>query len=202
MNPNRKRDGRQAGTHTVISSPSRRRRMRAPGVRALLSIAGALAAGVAMAVLAAGGSYAYLNVTVPTGAGGTVSAGTSSLTLKRGADPATSTLTIPASVYASMLPGDVVSQTLTLANVGDVAQSVSAVATDDGAWETRISPAACAGTLTSAPVSTTAVAFTTLAVGASRSICVQVTLPASAPASAMGTTVGYTLTLSGTQVPS
>lgn len=202
MNPNLTRRGRTASSQTVISSPSRRR-LRAPGIRGLLSIAGALGAGVSIAVLAAGGSYAYLNVTVPTGAaGGTITAGTSSLTLKRGSDAATSTLTIPASAYANMLPGDVVNQPLTLAGPGNVGQIVTAAITDDGPWETRIATGVCTGTLPGAPLTATPVSLTTLAAGATQTICVQVTLPSGAPASAMGTNLTYTLSLSGSQVAS
>lgn len=200
MNPNLTRRGRRASSQTVISSPSRRR-LRAPGIRGLLSIAGALGAGVSIAVLAAGGSYAYLNVTIPSGAsGGTITAGTSSLTLKRGTDAATSTLTIPASTYANMLPGDVVNQPLTLAGPGNVSQVVTAAITDDGPWETRIATGTCTGTLPSAPLTATPVSLTTLAAGATQTICVQVTLPASAPASAMGANLNYTLALSGAEV--
>jgi len=186
MNRTRTHAGREATQQSVVSSPSRRRRVRTPGIRGLLSIAAAIGVGISIAVLAAGGSYAYLNVTVTT--------------LKRGADPATSTLTIPASVYANMLPGDVVSQTLTLANTGDARQAVTALITSDGAWETRIAPAACAGTLMTTALSSTPVSLTTLAAGASQAICVQVVLPVSAPGATMGTSLGYTLTLSGTQV--
>ncbi|MBN9141355.1 MAG: hypothetical protein J0H23_11065 [Micrococcales bacterium] len=201
MNRTRTHAGREATQQSVVSSPSRRRRVRTPGIRGLLSIAAAIGVGISIAVLAAGGSYAYLNVTVTTGAtGSTITAGTSGLTLKRGADPATSTLTIPASVYANMLPGDVVSQTLTLANTGDARQAVTALITSDGAWETRIAPAACAGTLMTTALSSTPVSLTTLAAGASQAICVQVVLPVSAPGATMGTSLGYTLTLSGTQV--
>lgn len=200
MNPNLTRRGREASSQTVVSSPSRRR-LRAPGIRGLLSIAGALGAGVSIAVLAAGGSYAYLNVTVPAGAsGGTITAGTSSLTLKRGSDAATSTLTIPASTYANMLPGDVVNQPLTLAGPGNVSQLVTAAITDDGVWETRVATGACTGTLPGAPLTTTPVSLTTLAAGATQTICVQVTLPATAPSAAMGANLSYTLTLSGAEV--
>ena len=198
MNPNQKREGREAAPPMVVDSPSRRRRMRAPGVRGLLSVAGALAVGISIAVLAAGGSYAYLNVTVPTSASGTISAGSSSLTLKRGADPATSALTLPAA--QKMLPGDVVSHTLTLANPGNVPQSITAVVSDDGAWETRIGLGACAGPLGTTALSAAPVSFMTLAAGASQTVCVQIALPANAPVTAMNTGLGYTVTLDGKQV--
>jgi hypothetical protein len=176
--------------------------MRMPGIRGLLTMAAGLGVGVSMAVLAAGGSYAYLNVTVPTGAGGTITAGTSGLTLKRGADAATSALTIPATDFANMLPGDVVSQQLTLANTGNVAQAVTAVASNDGAWETRIATGTCPETLETAALTAAPISLATLGVAASQTLCLQVTLPITAPAGTMGTGVGFTVTLSGSQVAS
>ncbi|MFT4029787.1 MAG: hypothetical protein QM675_07920 [Protaetiibacter sp.] len=203
MNPNRTRGGHEAASQLGVSSPSRRRMPRVPGIRGVLSITAALGAGVAAAVLAAGGSYAYLNVTVDAGANGaTITAGTSGLTLQRGSDSASSTLTIPASVYADMLPGDVVSQSLVLANTGSAPQSVTATITSDGAWETRIATGACSGTLSTTALTTTPVALTSLATAASQTICLQVLLPTTAPAATAGTSLSYTLTLSGTQVTS
>jgi len=173
-----------------------------PGIRALLTAVVALSVGVGGAVAAAGGSYAYLNSTATYGSGGTVSSGTAALTLQRGSAAATSALTIPASDYANMLPGDIVGQPIVLRNAGDVPLAVTVNATSDGAWETRVAPGACpaTGLLGSAALTPTAVNYATLAAGASSTFCLQVVLPASAPASAMNTSLGYTVTLTGTQV--
>lgn len=203
MNPNQKRAGREASSQTVVTSPSRRRLLRVPGIRGILSIAGALGAGVAIAVLAAGGSYAYLNFTVPTTSGGTLNAGTAGVTLARGTDPATTALTIPASVYQRMLPGDIVNQSLTIANTGTVDLAMVVTATSDGAWETRAQPGACpAGVLPTTAFTTTPVSYGTLPAGTSAAFCLQVVLPAGAPAATENTSISYTVTFDGTQVAS
>ncbi|PZQ91986.1 MAG: hypothetical protein DI534_03340 [Leifsonia xyli] len=207
MNPNRNTRGTHSAPPVVVSS-ARRRRLRAPGIRGVLAAAVALSVGVGAAVVAAGGSYAYLNATASYGSGGTIASGNAALTLTRGTDPATSTLTIPDSVYEKMLPGDIVNQSLTLTNTGTTPLAVTASITSDGAWETRVAPGACptvSGTqlstaaLTSSP---TAYGASSLAAGAASAFCLQVVLPSSAPGGTMNTTLGYTVTFDGTQVAS
>ncbi|MCS0500495.1 hypothetical protein [Protaetiibacter mangrovi] len=205
MNPNRRARGRYRAAPGVVSSSRRRPRLRLrlPGIRTLLGATAALSIGVGGAVVAAGGSYAYLNATVAVGDGGSIASGTAALTLTRGAGAATSALTIPAAVYAGMLPGDIVNQSITLTNAGNTTLLVTASATSDGAWDTRVASGACPATqLGTTALGTTPVSYATLAAAGTSTVCLQVVLPASAPAATMNTSITYTVTFDGTQVAS
>lgn len=173
----------------------------------ILGAAGALAAGVLGATLAAGGSYAYLNATATVSAsGGTITAGTAALLLQLGAGTPAASVTPPASQYANMLPGDIVNQVITVSNTGHAALNVTAAVSADGAWETRLVTGACpaAGTvIPGAALTTTPSTSGYIVAGASAAICVQVVLPTAAPAA--GTEAGtasFVLTLDGTQATS
>lgn len=187
--------------HATREAPVPRRRMpRAPGVRGLLATAGAVAAGILVAVLAAGVSLAYLNASAPAGQVATITAGTTSLNLKYGSGTAAQAITIPASTYQKMLPGDVVGVQLDVINVGDVPQTVAATVSATGAWETRVALGTCPSTvLAGAALATTPGGSAPLAVGATQQVCVQVALPIAAAAASENTTLTYTVNFDGTQ---
>jgi hypothetical protein len=168
----------------------------------IAATAAAIMLGVLTAAGTAAGSFAYLNATAPVGTASTVSAGTSVLTLQSGVDPAGSSITLPATVWNRMLPGDVAGQTVTVDNTGDTPLAVSARLTAASAWEYRVATGACpVEQIPGAALSTTSTAWATIASGASAIMCIQAVLPASAAAAVQGTSPVLSLVVDGVQVP-
>lgn len=171
--------------------------------RGVLTATAAIAVGIVVAVGATAGSYAYLNATSSVGQEGVrVTASTALITLQRGIDPPTSALLIPAAVYR-MLPGDIVNQTLTVADSGMVELALYASVTDDGPWETRLALGACpaSGVLSGAALGVQGRLFATEARNSGELICLQVLLPASVSASVENTAVTFTVTIDAVQIP-
>lgn len=199
----RKRSTNGRGRHVLESG--RRSPLRGLGPRVTPGRIAASAAAVLVGVLgaagAAAGSYAYLNAAAPVGTtGATITAGTSALTLQSGAGVPSSTLTLPATVWNRMLPGDVAGQTVTVANTGDTQLAVSARLSATSAWGIRIASGSCPSSqIAGAALGTTSSAWTTLAAGASATLCIQAALPGSAAASTQGTSPATTLLLDGVQ---
>ncbi|MBH0109765.1 hypothetical protein I6E81_06260 [Salinibacterium sp. NG22] len=145
---------------------------------------------VSLGLVGTGGTYAYLNSSVTTTPGSTISAGTAALTVGN------QTLN-----WSALAPGKSVTGTFTITNTGDVPLVLSAAiaATATGSSTTNpftISVANSACPTSGAPTGTLS---STLAAGASTSACLVVTLPANAPASAQSTNVAITATISGVQ---
>ena len=178
-----------------------RRRFRAPRARGLLATSGALAAGISVAVLAAGVSFAYLNSSAPAGQASTITAGTSGLNLQYGAGAAAPSVTIPATAFQNMLPGDILGVQVNVINVGDVPQTIGAAVSASSAWETRIAAGACPATvIAGAALTTTSTGAIPLALGATQPVCIQVVLPSTAAAASEGTSVIFTVNFTGTQL--
>lgn len=176
---------------------------RVPRLRGLAATSLALTAGISFAVLGAGGSFAYLNASKPSGQAATIAAGTSGLNVQYGSGTAGTAVTIPASAFQSMLPGDVVGVQVNIINVGVVPQTIGASVSATSAWQTRIATGTCPSTvLSGAALTTTSVGAIPLAVGATQAVCLQVTLPSNAAAASENTTATYTVTLTGTQATS
>jgi predicted ribosomally synthesized peptide with SipW-like signal peptide len=173
-----------------------------PTPRRAVSGAFALFAGVLVAAGMAGGTYAFLNsqASIPAV---TVKSGSLALTVQYGATTAGTTTAIPTTAWATMLPGDIVGQQFTLASTGTAGSTLTAKLSATSAWNIRMAFGTCpAGQLSSAPLTTTAVAAGTVAGGANSTVCVQATLPASAAAGVSGTTAAFSIILDSTQVPS
>jgi hypothetical protein len=175
------------------------RRLRAPrirvGVRALLASAGAVLAGVLIAVAGTTGSFALWNQAAPI-ADASVASGSLGLTVKYGSGAAGSTAAIPTASWSSMLPGDYVGQQITVASTGTVAGTLTATLSATTPYQIRIAAGSCPSTLMStAALTTTASALGTIAAGASQNYCVQVALPASAASSVSGTSSPFTITI-------
>lgn len=171
--------------------------------RGVLTATAAIAVGIVIAVGATAGSYAYLNATSSVGQEGVrVTASTTAITLQRGIDPPTSSLVIPATVYR-MLPGDVVNQTLTIADSGMAELGLYASVTDDGPWEARVALGACpaSGILSSAALVAQGRLFATEARNSGELMCLQVLLPASVAASVENTALTFTVTIDAVQIP-
>ncbi|WP_144276223.1 hypothetical protein [Demequina sp. NBRC 110053] len=177
-------------------------RRRAPRARGVLATAVALAVGISGAVLAAGGSYAYLNAATPMGDSGTVSSGSARLLVSQGGGAPAGSVSIPASVFQNMLPGDVASRQLVLHNTGVVPLRVSARLDATRAWDVRLAAGTCpTTTLPGAALGTTSsTVVTALQPGATATVCLQLVLPTSAPSTTEGTAATYAVTLDGIQV--
>lgn len=171
-------------------------------VRAALGATAALATGILVAAGLAGGSYAFLNSRATTPVI-TITSGNLALTVKYGTGTAGTVAAIPTTAWATMLPGDVVGQQLTIASTGSASSTLTArLAATTAPFEIRIASGTCPATVISgAALTTTAAAAGTLAGGASSTVCVQATLPASAAASAAGASTAFSLILDSTQVP-
>jgi hypothetical protein len=168
----------------------------------IAATAAAILLGVFVAAGTAAGSFAYLSASAPVGAASTVNAGTSSLTLQSGANPAGTSITLPATVWNRMLPGDIVGQTVTVANTGDTPLAVSARLNATSAWEFRVATGACpVGQIPGAALSTTSTAWATVNAGASSTMCIQAVLPTSAANAVQGTNPVLSLIVDGVQVP-
>ncbi|WBM81276.1 hypothetical protein KIV56_08920 [Cryobacterium breve] len=148
-----------------------------------------MAAAICLAILGAGGSYAYLNASAPVSAATTIKSGTATLTV--------STLTLPAGV---LYPGVTVSAPVTVTNVGNVPLALRIAGFTPPAPATTLSASLSIGLFVgacpalpaptwSAVLNTTPVVTSlgkTLPVGGSTILCVSVTLPLSAPATTQG----------------
>ncbi len=167
--------------------------------KAMLAAAAAVAVGVLVAVTGTGGTFAYLNSQSGVGST-TVSSGSLGLTVTPAGGAASSAATVPSTAWAAMLPGDTIGQQVTLTNSGTASGDVTARIASAGTMQVRVATGACpAGQLGSTALTTTPVALSTLAGGAGVTVCVQATLPASAPASAQGAAAPFTVVFDGKQ---
>jgi hypothetical protein len=174
-----------------------------PTPRGALGAAAALVAGILVAAGLAAGSYAFLNSQATDASSVTLHRGNLALTVQYGAGAAGSTATIPTTAWATMLPGDTVGQEFTITSTGSAGANLTARLSATSAWEIRIAAGTCPGTqLTSAPLTTTAVAEGTIPGGVSSVVCVQATLPTGAAAAVSGTTAPFSIIIDATQVPS
>jgi hypothetical protein len=200
------RRARRHGRHVLENGPRPSLRRIRVGLRITPARVAATAAAILLGVLGAAGtaagSFAYLNSTASTTAGSTITAGTSTLTLQQGAGAATSNLTMTTTTWNKMLPGDFVGQTITVNNTGDTPLALSTRLSNAIAWDIRVATGACPATqLAGAAQTTTSTSLSTLAAGASATVCIQATLPTTAPNSAQGTNPVVALTVDGVQVP-
>jgi hypothetical protein len=155
----------------------------------MASVAVASVVAIILAVLGAGGSYAYLNASAPVASTSSITSGTATLTV--------STLTLPTSL---LYPGATISAPVTVTNTGDVPLALRIAGFTPPTPATTLSaslsiglfvgvcPAVPAPTwsalLSSTPVVTSL--GKTLPIGGSTVLCVSVTLPLSAPATTLG----------------
>ncbi|WP_346231907.1 hypothetical protein [Parafrigoribacterium mesophilum] len=175
--------------------------------RHLLSAVTVIGASVAIAVAGAGASYALWTSTVPLN-GGTVSAGSTSLTVNGVQD-----YTVPAG--ATVGPQNPVFAPILLANTGTAPVIVTATTTaytQTGALADNLTltlgPLAngetCGAGLV-APAAAPLVGFSTqlgtIPAGASAHVCLGLALAAAAPATVQGGTASFTITIDAGQVP-
>lgn len=176
-------------------------------IRSLLGASAATAAATLLAIGAAGGTYAYFTAGATTPSTGAVSAGTASLQITAGSTISLTGLYPTAVKYAAV----------TVQNTGDVPLQLTVDSLAGPATATALSgslsvgvgvassAANCTngstvsswtGTFASAPAGALG---TTLATGASATVCVATTMAASAATGAQNASTSYTLTLGGRQ---
>jgi hypothetical protein len=183
----------------ALTRKPRHRKSSLFGIRTALASAGAIVAGILIAVAGTTGSYALWNSAAPI-TDATVSSATLGITVKFGTGTAGSTAAIPTTAWSSLLPGDFVGQQITVANTGNIPATMSAKLTATTPYEIRVATGTCPSTLlTSTALSTSAVNYGTIAGGASAVTCVQVLLPITAAAGVQGTSSPFTITLTGAQ---
>lgn len=144
---------------------------------------------IVIAISITGGSYALWN-DGRTANGGSITAGSASLSITQSLDSA---------LWSNLAPSESVRQSFTVTNTGAVPMSLQGSATRANASvEIRLAPGACPGTaLTSTQATTAPTALGTLAIGATATVCLQVTLAATAT---VGSTSTFTVSIDGTQV--
>lgn len=164
-------------------------------VTGMLASAAMIGGAAIIGLASAGGSYALWNGAAPV-TSNTITSGSLSLTVNTVASYA-----LDGTVWSRMLPGDVVSQQVTLNNTGTTNATVKATATaPSGAIEVRVAKSTCAlaGTIGGTSATTSAMLLPgTLAGGASATVCIQVTLSESV---AQGQAAPFTLTFTAEQV--
>lgn len=148
-----------------------------------------LFAAVAFGLLGTGGTYAYLNASAMASPGATLSAGTATLSASR-----------PAVALTNLYPGQTSRGSFTVTNTGNVplalsVASISGPTTNNGLTATLAS-GACPGTGSQVSAGNLGV---TVATGASTDLCLTVSMPTTAPVSAINLTTGIVVTLTGTQ---
>lgn len=167
-----------------------RHRAATPGVSlgGVMKTCGAITGAIIVAVGISGGSFA-LWVDADSASAGTVSSGSASLSITQSVNPA---------LWGNMLAGESVRQQFTVTNTGTVPLTLAGSAsTATTAMQVRIASGACPAIAlggTSATVSPAALG--SLAAGATATVCLEVSLEASAP---LGTSSAVSVILSGTQ---
>lgn len=164
--------------------------------RAMLIAASALGGATLLGITALGGTYALWKDSSPMSAG-TITSG--SLTLKVDGESA---LTLPSAGWHNMLPGDRITRQLTVSTAGAVSTTVTVASTSSsGSHQVRVRNGACpAVALTGAALGSTPVTLGTWTANQSSTVCLEVTLPASTPSAAQGTTTPIALSFRAEQI--
>ncbi len=179
------------------SSAPRHRAKRSLSIRAVLTVASALAGTTLVVSAAAGGTYAMWSGTT-TFNGPIIQSGSLALLIN---GQATSALT--STQWARMLPGDKTRLQVTVANTGTVNSTVTAGSTGGSTdIEVRVVKGTCPViALTGNNTLLTPAALGTWSAGESSAACVEVTMKSAASAAAQNASLPFTLTLTATQAP-
>ncbi len=175
-----------------LAGPRHRDRRHAVLTSLLLS-AIAVVVAIAVALGLSAGSFAFWNDAVPVDAG-VLTSGTTQLTINSGA-----TVALSGTTWSTMLPGDVVSQQVTLQNVGNVSTAVTALTTGSfGSLLVHTKKGACSTVIAGTSTTVSPTTLGTYTGGESAVACIQVTLPTTALDSQQGTSQSFTVTFTGT----
>lgn len=171
-----------------MGKPRHRASSRGAVVGSVIGTSGVVAGAIVVAVAISGGSYA-LWVDSDTANAGSIASGSASLSI---------TQNVNAALWSNMLAGESVRQQFTVTNTGTVALTLAGSAvTGTTDVQARFASGTCPVSAiggTSATVSPTALG--SIAAGATRTICLEVSLQAAAP---VGTSSSVALTIAGTQ---
>lgn len=155
----------------------------------MLVSASAIAGASFLAVIAAGGSYALWNGAADI-TGTTVSAGSTGLTVNDA-----SSYPLGGVPWSSLLPGDIVSQEVTVKNTGTVPGTVTAsTAGSFTPLVVHVKKGACGATITGTASTVSPTDIGVFAGGEGSIVCLQVTLPATVANSAQGTSQSFLVT--------
>ena len=171
----------------AVPRGARHRARQRVNLRALIGSAAAIAGASVLAVGLSGGSYALWadNRAVPAGP---VESGSIGLTIAS---------SFTAASWSNMLAGESVRQPFTVTNTGTIPVTLSATATTNASFEIRVAPGACPTTaLTGTAASASATALGTIAAGATRTLCLQVT---ASTAATSATSSSFVVTIGGAQ---
>lgn len=157
-------------------------------LRAIALITATLAAATVVGALGAGGTYAYLNAATGSQTGASLTAGTAALSISAGAQNLT-----------SVAPGQTRTALFTITNLGDVPMnlaigSITGPSAANGLSAT-VGNSSCSGT----QYTTGSFGSSTLAKGASTTVCVTVKMALSAPNSAQWASTAISVLIVGTQ---
>ena len=165
---------------------------RRPTIKGMLASASAAGAASLIAVVAAGGTYALWDgqQAIPAA---TIASGSMGLTVNNLASAPINT-----APWSTLLPGDVVWQEVTVKNTGTVSGIVTASTTDAGPLLVHVKKAACSVVIGGTSSTVSPVSLGTFTASEAATVCVQVTMPANAPAVAQGTAYSFIVTFTST----
>ncbi len=156
-------------------------------VRALFATASAMAAAIFIAAGVSAGSLAMW----------ADNNGVSAGTVQSGSIGLTAASSFTAANWSNMLVGESVRQPFTLTNTGTVDLWLTATATSTTGFEIRVASGACGVQLTGTAASAAPTTLTTLAAGATATVCLEVAVVSGATPSS---TSPFVVTVTGDQV--
>jgi hypothetical protein len=175
-----------------LAQPRTTRRV-ALTVGGMLASSSAIAGASIVAVIAAGGTYAMWNDSAGLDAG-VIASGTTGLTVN-----GVSSYALSGAAWTKLLPGDVVSQEVTLKNTGNVPGTITAGTHGSFApLLVYVKKGTCGAAIggTSSTVSPTNLGV--FAAGGASVVCIQVTMPADAAGSMQGTAQSFSVDFTST----
>jgi len=156
--------------------------------RAMAAVALTVVVATAAGALGAGGTYAFLNAAAPAVPTATLTAGTASLSVTPGAQD-----------LSNISPGQTRTALFTLTNVGDVRMDLAISSIAGPASSNGLTATVSAGSCTATQYTSGAFGVSTLAKGASTTVCVTVQMLLNAPNSAQNASTPITVLITGTQ---
>ncbi len=154
----------------------------------LLAATATLVVACSLGILAAGGTYAYLNASAVASTSAILKAGTASLSLSAGAVN-----------LANIYPGQTRTGVYTVTNTGDVALTLAVASITGTSAANGLVATLGAGTCSGTQTSSGPLSVPTLAKGATTTICLTVSMPTTAPVSARNLTSSVTVVVEGVQ---
>lgn len=174
------------------SAPRHRAQRRAP-LRSMAVVTSAVAGATLLTLGATGTTLAMWSDSAPVSAG-SVATGSLNLQIDTNTD-----IDLSDTLFRDMLPGDRNIQEVVLTTSGNVSSDVT-VAGAIGVHEVRVASGSCPGTaIGGAALGSTPVDLGEWSAEQTKTVCIEVTLPASALPSAQGATTDFVLTFVATQ---